>query len=204
MNRFRSAPALVIFIALGVSLKPQEKSPNLVPNGTFEQGRSSPLAWDKLPSDGSVRWLRSGGNPGRCIAFTMSRAIAEGPGMLYYSDFFPVTSGKKYIFSVDIKSDGPVPRPFVKGYALAPDVHGAIAKREFYRRQSRFSATNEWRTYSMTFTPKVIPAYRGRYDVKWARVMLYAYLKPGKIYFDNVTVREAPPDDDDSPPLNKE
>jgi len=123
--------------------------------------------------------------------------------MLYYSDFFPVASGKKYIFSVDIKSDGPLPRPFVKGYALAPDVHGNIARRRFYQRQSRFSATNEWRTYSMTFTPKVIPAYRGRYDVKWARVMLYAYLNPGKICFDNVTVREAPPADDDVSSLDK-
>ncbi len=156
----------------------------------------SPRGWDKLPSDGSIRWLPAGGKRGRCLAFTMSRGIAEGPGMLYYSDFFPVTSGKRYVFSVDIKSTGPVPRPFVKGYALAPDVHGDVARREFYRRQVRFSATSEWQTYTMTFTPKVIPTYRGRYDVKWARVMLYAYLKPGNIYFDNIAVREARPDDE--------
>ncbi len=112
--------------------------------------------------------------------------------MLYYSGFFPVEDGKKYVFSVDIKTDGPVPRPFVKGYALAPDAQGVIAKRPFYQRQSVFPATNEWQTYSMTFTPKAVPGYKGRYDIKWARVMLYAYLKPGSIYFDNVIVREAP------------
>jgi hypothetical protein len=196
MNRFPAVAALLTLTAAIGSPGPTRPPPNLVANGALEQGQTSPLRWDKLPSDGSVRWLSGGGNPGRCIAFTMSRGVAEGPGMLYYSDFFPITSGRKYVFSVDIKSDGPVPRPFVKGYALAPDVHGGVAKREFYRRQVRFSATNEWRTYTMTFTPKVIPAYRGRYDVKWARVMLYAYLKPGRIYFDNVTVREAPPDDD--------
>ncbi len=112
--------------------------------------------------------------------------------MLYYSDFFSVKEGTKYIFSVDIKTEGPVPRPFVKGYAVAPDVHGEIARRPFYQRQSRFGATSEWQTYSMTFTPRVIPTYRGRFDICWARVMLYAYLKPGRVYFDNVSVREAP------------
>lgn len=197
----QSIPACLVLIAAVLPLKPQKQLPNLVPNGTLEQGASSPLGWDRLPSDGSIGWLPSGGNPGRCIAFTLSQAIAEGPGMLYYSDFFPVRSGKKYIFSADIKTEGPVPRPFVKGYALAPDVRGEIAKRPFYQRQSQFPATGEWRTYSMTFTPNTIPAYRGRNDIQWARVMLYGYLKPGRIYFDNVIVREAPGDGDhESPP----
>jgi hypothetical protein len=179
-------------MAVAISPRPQKQPPNLVPNSTLEQGRTAPLGWDVLPLDGSIRWLSSGGNPGRCLVFTLSQDIAEGPGMLYYSGFFPVEDGKKYVFSVDIKTDGPVPRPFVKGYALAPDAQGVIAKRPFYQRQSVFPATNEWRTYSMTFTPKAVPGYKGRYDIKWARVMLYAYLKPGSIYFDNVIVREAP------------
>lgn len=196
MNRLSLVQTAAAIIAATVTPVPQKQPLNLVPNGSLEQGANSPLGWDKLPTDGSVRWLRSGGNPGGCILFTMSRSIAEGPGMLYYSDFFPVTSGKKYVFSVDIKTDGPVPRPFVKGYAQAPDVHGKIEPRPFYQRQSRFSATDEWQTFTMTFTPKVIPAYRGRYDIQWARVMLYAYLKPGKIYFDNVSARESPPEDD--------
>ncbi len=189
---FRSISGCALLVAAAVSPQVRQQPRSLVPNGTFERGRSFPLAWDKLFSDGSIRWLSAGGNPGRCIVFTLSRGVAEGPGMLYYGDFFPVEEGKKYIFSVDIRSEGPVPRPFVKGYALAPDVHGKIARGRFYQRQSRFPATTQWQTYSMTFTPRVIPAYRGRFDIKWARVMLYAYLKPGRIYFDNATVREAP------------
>jgi hypothetical protein len=198
-NSFRCVSGCLFLMAVGLSPQPRQQPRNLVPNGTFEQGQSFPLAWDKLPSEGSVRWLASGGNPGRCIAFTLSRAIAEGPGMLYYSDFFPIENGTKYVFSVDIKSEGPVPRPFVKGYALAPDVHGVIARRPYYQRQRRFPATNKWQTYSVTFTPQVIPAYRGKFDIQWARVMLYAYLKPGKIYFDNVAVRESPPRSDPPP-----
>lgn len=124
--------------------------------------------------------------------------------MLYYSGFFPVEDGKKYVFSVDIKTDGPVPRPFVKGYALAPDAQGVIAKRPFYQRQSVFPATNEWRTYCMTFTPKAAPGHKGRYDIKWARVMLYAYLKPGSIYFDNIIVRECLPTRIHLPPASGE
>ncbi|MDP2895222.1 MAG: hypothetical protein Q8Q12_01515 [bacterium] len=196
MNRLSLVQTAAAIIAAAVTPVPQKQPPNLVLNGSLEQGTNSPLGWDMLPTDGSIRWVRSGGNPGGCIVFTMSRSVAEGPGMLYYSDFFPVTSGRKYVFSVDIKTDGPVPRPFVKGYALAPDVHGKIERRPFYQRQSPFSATDEWQTFTMTFTPKVIPAYRGRYDIQWARVMLYAYLNPGKIYFDNVSVRESPPEDD--------
>jgi hypothetical protein len=190
----RSVPGCVLLVAAAVSPQLRQQLPNVVVNGTFEGGRSFPLAWEKLPSDGSIRWLSAGGNPGRCIVFTLSRGVAEGPGMLYYSDFFPVQEGKKYVFSVDIKSEGPVPRPFIKGYALAPDVHGKVARRRFYQRQSQFPATSRWQTYSMTFTPRVIPSYRGRFEIKWGRVMLYAYLKPGRIYFDNVIVREAPPD----------
>ena len=200
MNRLSLMQAAAAIIAAAVTPAPQKQPLNLVPNGSLEQGTNSLLGWDKLPTDGSIRWVRSGGNPDGCIVFTMSRSIAEGPGMLYYSDFFPVTSGRKYVFSVDIKTDGPVPRPFVKGYALAPDVHGKIEPRPFYQRQSRFSATDKWQTFSMTFTPKVIPAYRGRYDIQWARLMLYAYLNPGKIYFDNVSVRESPPEDDVASP----
>jgi hypothetical protein len=186
-------PVFLAATAAAPTPQPQKPSPNLVANGDFERGAAFPLSWDKLPSDRSIRWVKSGGNPDGCIVFTLTRAVAEGPGMLFYSDHFPVKNGQKYSFSVDIKSEGPSARPFVKGYALAPDVKGKIAPRPFYQRQSLFSADEEWRTYSMTFTPKALPAYKGRYDITLARVMLYAYLKPGKISFDNVTVREVPP-----------
>jgi len=123
--------------------------------------------------------------------------------MLYYSDFFPIEEGKEYILSADIRTEGPVPRPFVKGYALAPDVHGKIARRPFYQRQSRFPTSEQWQTCSMRFAPRAMPAYRGRFELKWAKVMLYAYLKPGRIYFDNVVVREAPARGNEQPDAKK-
>ena len=134
----RSAIAFITFAlltsALAVETDRNEKI-NLVPNGTFDKNPSKLVDWEPLPRDGSIEWHDLNPDRGRIIVFTLSEEIAYGTGLLFYSDFISIEEGKKYRFSVDYKSFGPRPKPFVKGYALFPDVHGKIERREIYKKQ---------------------------------------------------------------------
>jgi hypothetical protein len=189
----RSAIAFITFAlsisTLAVEMHRDEKS-NLVPNGTFDKNPSRLVDWEPLPRDGSIECLDFNPDRGRIIVFTLSEKIAYGTGLLFYSGFIPIEEGKKYKFSVDYKSFGPKPKPFVKGYALFPDVHGKTERREIYKKQIfEKEISSDWKTITMEFTPQN-PIYKGKYEIKWVKVLLYAYLKPGQIYFDNVCIEE--------------
>ena len=164
---------------------------NLIPNGTFDENPKDLVGWGLLPQDGSVKWVSLNAQRGKGILFSLSKRVAHSTGLLFYSEFIPVEEGKKYRFSLDYRSDGPEPKPFVKGYALFPDVHDKVERREIYKKQIFVdNVSSEWTTITMEFTPKN-PIYEGKYEIKWVRVLLYAYLKPGKIYFDNVRIEES-------------
>ena len=189
----RSAIAFITFALLTSAIaveKKQDEKTNLVPNGTFDKNPSRLVHWDPLPRDRSIQWLDFNPDRGRIIVFTLSKKIAYGTGLLFHSDFIPIEEGKKYKFSVDYKSFGPKPKPFVKGYALFPNAHGKIERREIYKKQIfEKEVSTDWKTITMEFTPQN-PIYRGKYEIKWVKVLLYAYLKPGQIYFDNVCIEE--------------
>ena len=167
------------------------KRTNLVPNGTFDENPKTLTGWDALPADGTVKWLPLDDEKhGKVIGFAMSQKIAESTGVLFYSVFIPVKDGRNYRFSLDYKSLGPMPKPFVKGYGLFPDANGKVEARELYKKQIfEKAASTEWKTLTMEFTPHN-PLYKGKIEIKWVKVLLYAYLKPGEIFFDNVKIEE--------------
>ncbi len=163
---------------------------NLLPNGDFDKDPDKLVHWDPLPADRSVSWVDFNVDRGKILVFTLTKGVAEGTGLLFYSDFIPIKEGKKYRFSVDYKSFGPEPKPFVKGYGLFPDIKGKVDRRELYKKKlTEKSPSTEWKTLSTVFTLQN-PVHKGKYEIKWAKVMLYAYLRPGQIYFDNVRIEE--------------
>ena len=169
----------------------QEKVKNLVSNGSFDANPKKLAGWDPLPADGAVKWISLDKEHGRIIAFKLSTEIAESTGLLFYSAPIPIKEGKKYKFSLEYKSSGPIPKPFVKGYGLFPDVNGKVEPRELYKKQIfEKTVSTEWKTLTMEFTP-YNPIYKGKFEIKWVKVLLYAYLKPGEIYFDNVKIEES-------------
>jgi len=59
-------------------------------------------------------------------------------------------------------------------------------RREVYRSQQNLEGPGgAWHTHTEDFTPKA-----PRYSPKWGRVMLYAYLYPGVVEFDDVVVKQ--------------
>jgi hypothetical protein len=168
-----------------------KNNPNLV-TGDFEQGAGGvPRGWDKVagqqrePLGGLVRWTAEKGNDSnKVVRFTLDRNVAENEGVMYYSDFFPVEEGAKYRFQCRWRSDAPTVKVFIKCY---DDETGR--RREVYRSQQNFKgATGTWNTHTEDFTPK-----QTKYSPKWGRVMLYAYLSPGEVEFDDVVVKQIVP-----------
>ncbi len=170
-----------------------KKQPNLIA-GDFEHGTNGvPKGWDKVagqqrePLGGLVRWTAEKGNPSnKVIRFTLDQQVAENEGVMYYSDYFPVEEGAKYRFQCRWRSDGPAVKVFVKCYDYPPDEG---RRREVYRSQQNLKgASGRWNTHTEDFTPR-----HPQFTPRWGRVMLYAYLKPGSVEFDDVIVKRIAP-----------
>jgi hypothetical protein len=168
------------------------KNKNLVA-GDFQQGAGGvPKGWDKVagqqrePLGGLVRWTSEKGNAAnKVVRFTLDRNVAENEGVMYYSDFFPVEEGATYRFQCRWRSNGPAAKVFVKCY----DADETGRRREVYRSQQNFKGPNgKWNTQTEDFTPT-----HTKYSPKRGRVMLYAYLNPGEVEFDDVVVKQISP-----------
>lgn len=181
-----------------------KKNPNLIV-GDFEHGAGSvPKGWDKVagqqrePLGGLVRWMTEKGDSesarptNKVIRFTLDKNVAENEGVMYYSNYFPVEEGAKYRFQCRWRSQSPSPKVFIKCY----DADESGRRREVYRSQQNLKGANKvWNTQTEDFTPK-----HTKYSPRWGRVMLYAYLTPGIIEFDDVVVKQiVPPPADHAP-----
>ena len=152
-----------------------------------------PAGWDKTagqqraPLGTEVRWTTEKNNPANRVArFVLDKNTAENAGVMYYSDYFPIEEGAKYRFQCRWRSDGPAVKVFVKCYDYFPD---EARRREVYRSQQNLQGPgNAWNTHAEDFTPR-----HSKYAPRWGRVMLYAYLKPGEVEFDDVIVKRIVP-----------
>jgi hypothetical protein len=172
-----------------------QKWPNLV-KGDFEKGRGHPAGWDPLPK--YVTWVVEDGTkpPNHIIHFAFPEDVAGGPGVLYYSDYFPVEERAVYRFQCHWRSTGSAAKVFIKCYDELPtEFHGkaeataATEKREVYRSQQNLSGEpNTWNVHTEDFTPK-----HTQYTPRWGRVMLYAYWPAGTVDWDDVVVKQIVP-----------
>jgi len=163
-------------------------NPNLLPNGSFEEGSEQPVGWEELPDYAS--WLANPDGPGKCMKFDLDRARARSHGGLYYSDYVTLRPGATYRFQVRIKSLRPTPMVFLKCYDELPAKFGFPAqRREVYRRPIHAEPTGAWETYTTDFTPR-----SPQYTPRWLRVMLYAYGgEAGVVYYDDCVLKEIKP-----------
>jgi hypothetical protein len=124
------------------------------------------------------------------LAMRLSKECAENNGMACLSEPIKVTPRTRYRISFRYKSDGPSTHVFVKGYTTGKNVAGEKADREVFRTQvSPTGATNgKWETVVCDVNPD-----NPNFVVESLRVDLYAYLTPGVILWDDVTLKEIGP-----------
>lgn len=172
--------------------KAWQTGPNLVKNGSFEEGKGHPAAWepfDKSYHQGGVSWVDSPEGKGKCIRFSLTEAVAAGPGAAYYSDPVSVKDGTVYRVSVRVRSDGPAVKVFLKHYKQLPP--GPNEKEGQWRetRRAHMNCVGEkgqWQDFTMDFHP-----HRGdQFDPEVTRVELYAYWPKGVVYFDDVVLKK--------------
>ncbi len=191
-------------------LSPLRAQDNLIRNGDFETGDTFPFFWGSrvkvypgikvLPSDprygGKIReginilWVKEG--KGKCVLFLMDepappyRSISETTGITLSSEMITLKPGKRYLLSVKAKSSGPEGIVFIKAYRKKDE--GDFQERFRAPLQLHFRGKyNRWHRFSRTFK---IPFP----DTRFVIVSLYAYGKRGRIWFDEVSLKEKAPD----------
>jgi len=122
--------------------------------------------------------------------------VAGLDGVSFYSEFVEIVPGMRYTLFVDARAEreGFTPKVFLKGYVERVeevlDERGQRRKQTFrrvaYKVFKDCRCGTEWRTFSMTVLPTLDAP-----DVRWVRVMLFAYWPQGTYFFDNVRLIEA-------------
>lgn len=182
------APVLAL-LSLGAAA-PEAGPANCVPNGDFEAGREHPEHW-RLPEGGRAQWAEGEGAKGsRALRVTLDRATAESYGQGCFSPALRLEPDREYQVSVDVRSDGPNVIVFVKGFATIRGKEREIYTKHKELRLGKDLERGRFRTVRYYVQPRH-PSYR----IERVKLWLYAYLRPGRAWFDNVRIVEkgAPP-----------
>ncbi len=204
---------------------------DLVPNGAFEQGKDGkPDAW-QAPDGLCTFWAQAPQGKGKCITIDtdvlrdefLARqkemekkpvppagpksptkepkydTVAGAEGVSYMSGWIEIAPGRSYRLEVDCRVDGgaKTPKVFVKGYFADPRRPPESPRRVKYEKYLKCAANEKWQTFSMTCAPTARTP-----DVKWVRVIIFAYWPPGTYHFDNVRLLPVAADPPPEPPEN--
>ena len=182
------------------------RNPNLVVDGDFTSAGhwDALLAADKYPVQISdqlpdedkvcIYQMPVGNGKHNVLAMNLSRGTAESYGVACLSEPIEIEPGIKYRVHFRYRSDGPSLHVFVKGYTRGKDIAGNPADLEIYRLQVPPSgATNgQWQTVEADLNPSSAATVLSQAEnrtVQRLRVDLYAYLKPGTVFFDDVELK---------------
>jgi hypothetical protein len=179
------------------------EGPNLVPNGDFETpgaGGGGPAEWQAI--ENQMAYAANPDGAGKVLKFDMNQSTAEVYGLDFYSAWIQIEAGAAYRFSCRLKTLGPTPKVFLKGYHAFPGEGGRPAeRRETYRRQVHPGGQKkQWNTVEADFVPE---STRPDQTPTFLKVDLYAYWPAGVIYWDDIVlkkVRDAPPAPTAAPP----
>ncbi len=117
-------------------------------------------------------------------------------GAKIYSDYIRVEPDMRYRLRVDVKSDAPTVKIFIKGYAKFQGGYRKV----YQCYQNIENPKPGWHTYERTFNP----TFRSP-KVSHIRIMPYAYWPPGQAWIDRISITrigpEGAPDTADGKPL---
>lgn len=144
---------------------------SLIINGDFKKGENFPYGW--VIENENVKW-----DGKDIISFDINKATAEGEGLWVYSIFNNIEPGEYKLF-LRFKSSGPSVIIFVEGWGIVGGRKRRIERNECFA----YFKDNEWNELNFNILFK-------NENVRWFRVKIYSYLKPGKVLFDRIELRE--------------
>ena len=162
--------------------------PEMLANGGFEKRRT--FGWTGIEAGMQLVQHEGWKKVDRCLRYELTKKVAETTGLFCYSEYVEIEKNASYRVAFDVRTEKPSVIIFVKGYAQLPnETTGEPEPRMVYNYQKRHypKEPGAWeRLETHAFTPT-----HPKWPPTTLRVMLYTYLKPGRVEFDNVSVRKA-------------
>lgn len=144
---------------------------NLIINGDFKEGEKFPYGW--IIENENIKWEEKD-----FICFNLDKSVAEGEGMWIYSIFNNIEDGEYNLF-LRFKSSAPSVIIFVEGWGIVEGRKRKIERNECFP----YFKDNDWNEFNFNVLFK-------NENVRWFRVKIYCYLKPGKVWFDKIQLKK--------------
>ncbi len=167
-----------------------KEGPNLLNDGAFDtpgdwqgmlKAEKYPLkVVNQLPEVDQIVIRKEGKE--QYLAMNLSRAVAETNGLACLSGKIEIKPQTRYRIGFRYRSNGPVIKPFVKGYVIQDGV-----EREIYRRQvpNQNDQSGQWVEVLDDLNPQ-----HPSFPVQFLRIDLYIFLTPGEVSLDDVVIKE--------------
>jgi len=215
MTRMRLVPAIALALCVAVSAADVRDAndahdanapANLLRNGDFERidpNTQLPVGWSTKHPD-NVRAVKAEGRDGWAVEMTGGRGLMGSYGVDLLSAPIEFKPSHRYRLSGHVRSAGPSFIAFVKGYATVTRIVDG-EKRTYddavYQMKKQIGAAaakDRWTRFTLDFdvTPARIFSDH-QHEVKYLRVLLWAYWPAGTCWYDDVKFVEVGPLPDD-------
>lgn len=188
-----------VLMSAGAALAEEAAAPvNLLPNGDFaqvEEASGWPVGWT-TKHEKNVKWVMVEGEPFHQAARVAQMSGDEGLmgtyGVDVLSDKVEIKPGHRYRVTGWARSDGPNQIVFVKGFGtVTRKIEGREAQVDevVYQMKKEIVPTpgSKWAEFSLEFEikpAKIFTAHQS--EVKYVRVLLWAYWPVGTCWYGNV------------------
>jgi len=139
-------------------------------NPDFSSGKTFPYGWKLLNE--MTSWDREAEK----LVFNLDKKTAHGEGVWVYSVFHGVETPAELSLDIRLRSEAPEVIVFVEGWGIAGGRRRRIERNELFVHPGK-----EMENYTFRVLFK-------KPEVKWFRIKLYSYLRPGRVWFDSVNI----------------
>ncbi len=155
-----------------------------------------PQEWTtKHPAN--VRSVEAAGRKGTCIEMTGNEGLMGGYGTDLFSAPIAIKPNVRYRVSGVAKSAGPKQILFVKGFASVTRRIDGVEKTAdeiVYQMKKEIDPTKDWKSFSMEFDIRPAKVFSDfQHEVKYVRVLLWAYWPAGTCWYDDLVFEELGP-----------
>ncbi|MFA7237543.1 MAG: hypothetical protein WC058_11820 [Phycisphaeraceae bacterium] len=179
--------------------------PDYMPNGRFERVDDSgwPVGWT-TKHEKNVKWVMVEGEPFhetmRAAAMSGEEGLMGTYGVDVLSDKVEIKPGRRYRVTGWARSDGPNQIVFVKGFGtVTRKIEGKEQQVDevVYQMKKEIAPGNTWTRFSLEFEikpAKIFTAHQA--EVKYVRVLLWAYWPVGTCWYGDVKFFDVTPADE--------